>query len=123
MSLNRVKPHIKFRKSGEISLTTYITNLLEINVGDAIDVSLDEKSGDMYLYVAQRNCTPSDGIKGVTRSASVTKGFLRAQWKKLTDLIIQYDGRASEAYYRVGDPTEVNGILMLPIINRRNLAE
>ncbi len=119
---NRLRPHIKFRKSGEISLTSRITQLLDIHVGDAIDVAINEKSNDIFLYVAERDCHKQDGIRGVTRAASVTKGFMRAQHKRLTSQIIELDGRAAEAYYRVGTPTEIDGVLMLPIINRRNLA-
>ncbi|MFI3239484.1 MAG: hypothetical protein R3Y22_02690 [Bacteroidales bacterium] len=119
---NRLRPHIKFRKSGEISLTSHITELLDIHVGDAIDITINDKSNDIYLYVAERGCCKADRIRGVTRAASVTKGFMRAQHKRLTSLIIELDGRAPEAFYRVGEPTEIDGVLMLPIINRRNLA-
>ena len=115
-----VKPHIKFRKCGEISLTGRVSDLLGIEAGDAIDIV--EDLGEVYIYVSNRNCNPEDGLRGVTRKASSSKGFLRVQWKEMAQYIIDKDGRASEAYYRVDEPVEISGTKYLPIITRRNYA-
>ena len=120
LGITTVKPHIKFRKCGEISLTGRVSALLGIEAGDAIDIVEDK--GEMYIYVSCRKCRVEDGLRGVTRKASTSKGFLRAQWKELSMYIINKDGRAQEAYYRVGEPLEINGTLYLPIITRRNYA-
>lgn len=115
-----IKPHIKFRKSGEISLTGRVSSLLGIEAGDAIDIV--EDMGEVYIYISKRKCRPQDGWRGITRKASSSRGFLRVQWKEMAQYIIKKDGRAQEAYYRVGEPVVINGTQYLPIITRRNYA-
>lgn len=120
LGIMNVKPHIKFRECGEISLTGRVSALLYIEAGDAIDIV--EDMGEVYIYVSARGCRQEDGLRGVTRKASSSPGFLRLQWKEMAQYIINKDGRAREAYYRVGEPVEINGTRYLPIITRRNYA-
>ncbi len=120
LGIMNVKPHIKFRECGEISLTGRVSALLGIEAGDAIDIV--EDMGEVYIYVSARGCRQEDGLRGVTRKASSSPGFLRVQWKEMAQYIINKDGRAREAYYRVGEPVEINGTRYLPIITRRNYA-
>ncbi|MDD3037138.1 hypothetical protein [Bacteroides sp.] len=116
---SNIKPDIKFMPNGDIHLTSRVVSLLDIKAGDSIQISYD--NDEVYIYVHMRQAI-NDNIAGIARRTSKTTGYLRVRWTSLCRKIISMDGRANFAAYRVGEPYEINGLKVLPIITRKNYA-
>lgn len=117
--LSNIKPDIKFMPNGDINLTAKVVSLLGLKEGDSIQVATDDD--ELYLYIHMRNAIDKN-ISGIARRANKTSKSLRVRWIPLCKKIIDMDGRASFAAYRVGDPYEKDGRIVLPIITRKNYA-
>lgn len=117
---SNVKPDIKFMPNGDIHLTAKVVSLLGIKEGDAIQVARDEND-ETYIYIHTRRAKDKN-ITGIARRANKSAGYLRVRWLSLSREIIKSDGRAPFAAYRVGDPHEIEGLKVLPIITRKNYA-
>lgn len=118
MPINNIRPDIKILSSGEISIMSYIYQALEINPGDAI--GFKEINGELHIYISHKNA--KSNIKGRTYRSCKSGNHLRIQWVEQAKSIIKKDGHSDRAYYRAGEPIEINGIKYLPIITRRNYA-
>lgn len=105
--------------NGDIHLTSKVVSLLGIQEGDAIQVAKDKD--ETYIYIHARQVKDKN-ITGIARRANKSAGYLRVRWESLCRKIISSDGRSSSAAYRVGDPHEIEGRKVLPIITRKNYA-
>lgn len=116
---DNIKPDIKFMPNGDIHLTSKVVSLLGIQEGDSIQVATDDE--EVYIYIHMRNVKEKN-VSGIARKASRSTRYLRVRWASLCKKIIGMDGRANSAAYRVGDPHEIDGRTVLPIITRKNYA-
>ena len=105
--------------NGDIHLTSKVVSLLDIHEGDAIQVATEDD--EVYIYVHMRDVKKKN-VVGIARRANKASGYLRVRWTSLCKKIINMDGRAKYAAYRVGDPYEKEGLSVLPIITRKNYA-
>ena len=87
-------------------------------MGDAIGIK--EINEEVYLYILEENAEHQ--YRGKAYSSCKNSRHVRIHWKELSMYIINKDGRAQEAHYRVGEPLEINGTRYLPIITRKNYA-
>lgn len=105
--------------NGDIHLTSKVVSLLGIKEGDAIQVARD--NDETYIYIHTRQAKDKN-ITGIARRANKSAEYLRVRWASLSREVINSDGRATFAAYRVGDPHEIDGRKVLPIITRKNYA-
>jgi ABC-type lipoprotein release transport system permease subunit len=117
--VSNIKPDIKFMPNGDIHLTSKVVSLLNIQEGDSIQLATDDE--EVYMYIHMRNVKEKN-VSGIARKASKFPNYLRIRWTSLCRKIIEMDGRAEYAAYRVGDPYEKEGHRVLPIITRKNYA-
>ncbi|MEG1729605.1 MAG: hypothetical protein RR280_08725 [Bacteroidaceae bacterium] len=112
---------IKFKKNGLIEISVKVTRILNIENGDAINITPID--GEMYLYVASKNNQKNNGTKGICRTTKKRDAFMRAYWKELCEKVITLEGGQSKnACYRVGTPIKIENKTLLPIITRVNYA-
>lgn len=105
--------------NGDIHLTSKVVSLLGIQEGDSIQIADDDE--EIYIYIHMRSVKEKN-VSGIARKASKSSGYLRVRWTSLCRKIIEMDGRADFAAYRVGDLYEIDGRKVLPIITRKNYA-
>lgn len=116
---NGRKPDIYFRRNGQIDITAKVSRILDIGVGDAINVW--HAGGEYYLYVAERNARGS--WRGVCREVNNRSHYFRANFNELAKQIIEASGK-EEAHLPVGMPIEMENLgTVLPLITRNNLYE
>lgn len=117
--VNNIKTDIRFCSNGTIELSAKVSQLLGIENGDYI--SFLEENEEFYIFIHAKASQPLSCKGKCTRSRQKSK-FMRVAWKEACTKVINNDGRAPEARYRVGEPIQQNGQTLLPIITRRNYA-
>lgn len=117
MTIDNIKPDIRFRKNGMIDISSRITNILGIQKGDAINIY--SEGHETYLFISAKQ-PAIKSYRGICYPPVKNGRFMRAYWVELARKIITESG-AEEAHYRVGEPVERMGKTMLPIITRINL--
>ncbi len=113
------RPDIYFHRNGQIDITARVSNALDLQCGDAINIW--HASGEYYLYVTERNVKGK--YRGVCRKVNRKSRYFRANFYDLAKSIIEVCGK-QEAYLPVGEPVEIENIgVAIPIITRNNLYE
>lgn len=121
--LDNTRRHdITFNADGRIEISAHITRALDLRPGDVIDVAVDERHRECYLYVKYR----AQQLSGRHRAQCYRTGrgrtcnSLRAHSVELCRQMLDMRGcSASQARLPVGDPVEIPGTgKALPIIIR-----
>ena len=122
--LDNTRRHdITFNVDGRIEISARVSKALGLHPGDVIDVAIDERSRECYLYVRRRAENISGRHKAqvyVTNSRIRNCNSLRAHSVEICRQVLDMRGfSVSQARLPVGDPVEITGIgKALPIIIR-----
>lgn len=114
-------PDISFYPNGRIDITARLAKMLNLQCGDVIDIS--REGGEYYLHKRFQDFKPIGRHAAccyATHRYKNTCNNLRVYYKPLTDHILALVG-ADVARLAVGEPVNVNGILAVPIIYKRNI--
>jgi len=115
--ISNVKPDISFRK-GIIEVSAKVATLLGLENGDIAGFKQDDE--ELYIYLYEK--ASGRNYKGRCIQCKKNSRFIRIYWKDFCNKVIELDGRAQEAKYRVGDPVKKGEKTFIPIITRKNYA-
>lgn len=121
--LDNTRRHdITFNADGRIEISARVTRALDLRPGDVIDVAVDERHRECYLYIKYRAQQLSGRHKAqcYRTGRGRTCNSLRAHSVELCRKVLDMRGfSASQARLPVGDPVEIPGTdKALPIIIR-----
>lgn len=119
--LNNTRRHdITFNVDGRIEISARATRALGLHPGDVIDIAVDERSREVYLYIKHRQPTGRHKAQCYRTGKGRTCNSLRAFSVDICRQVLDMRGYScTQAKLPVGDPIEVDGISQaLPIIIR-----
>ena len=120
---NTRRHDITFNSDGRIEISARVTRALDIHPGDVIDIAVDDRTREVYLYVKHR--APLAGrhkAQCYRTGKGRTCNSLRAHSVEICRKVIDMRGRhETQARLPVGDVIAIDGISRaLPIIIRYN---
>lgn len=113
---NTRRPDITIHASGQIDITAYIAETLDLQEGDSIDILTD--GVEYYLYVAARKTNASGRHHALCRPSKAGSRHFRAYSRPLVTAILSQCGSRKHAAFTIGLPTLINGHKAIPIITR-----
>lgn len=122
--LDNTRRHdITFNSDGRIEISARASKALGLHPGDVIDIAIDERSRECYLFVKHRAERLSGRHKAqvyVTNSRIRNCNSLRAHSVEICRQVLDMRGFSdTQARLPVGDPVEITGMgKALPIIIR-----
>ncbi len=119
---NTRRHDITFNADGRIEISSRVTRALDLRQGDVIDVAVDERHRECYLYVKYRagQLSGRHQAQCYRTGKGHTCNSLRAHSVELCRQVLDMRGfSATQARLPVGDPVEIPGTgKALPIIIR-----
>lgn len=119
--LNNTRRHdITFNVDGRIEISARATRALGLHPGDVIDIAIDERSREVYLYIKHRAPAGRHKAQCYRTGKGRTCNSLRAFSVDICRQVLDMRGYScTQAKLPVGDPITVDGInKALPIIIR-----
>lgn len=119
--LNNTRRHdITFNADGRIEISARATRALDLHPGDVIDIAIDERSREVYLYAKHRAPAGRHKAQCYRTGKGRTCNSLRAHSIEICRQVLDMRGYScTQAKLPVGDPIAVDGINQaLPIIIR-----
>ena len=112
------RPDISFSRNGRIELSSRVAQLLTLHKGDVIDVLIDDRTGDCFLY---RKCHTLEGMRHeaqVYRTNACGQHF-RTYSRRLCREVLQALNFHGEKMRLPtgGEVVPIEGHDVLPIIN------
>lgn len=117
---NSRRHDITFNAGGRIEISARVTRALDLHAGDVIDIAVDERTREVYLYVKHR--APLAGrhkAQCYRTGKGRTCNSLRAHSVEICRQVLDMRGFSClQARLPVGDPIEIQGVKALPLIIR-----
>lgn len=102
------RPDITFHQSGKIDITARVSNAIDIQEGDVIDLAEDR--GEYYLYVRVKACDAVGKHEGRCRPTKRSKNGgrnFRAYSKRLCDFVLACSGSHDRARVPAGKGEDI----------------
>ena len=117
---NSRRHDITFNASGRIEIGARITRALDLHPRDVIDIAVDERTREVYLYVKHRQPAGRHKAQCYRTGKGHTCNSLRANSVEICRQVLDMRGfSATQARLPVGDPVEIPGTgKAMPIIIR-----
>lgn len=118
--LDNTRRHdISFNADGRIEISSRVTRALDLCPGDVIDIAVDERTREVYLYVKHRQPAGRHKAQCYRTGKGHTCNSLRAHSVEICRQVLDMRGYScSQAKLPVGDAVEIQGKKALPIIIR-----
>lgn len=116
---NTRRHDITFCADGRIEISAHVTRSLDIRPGDVIDIAVDERTREVYLYVKHRQPAGRHKAQCYRTGKGRTCNSLRAHSVEICRQVLDLRGfSATQAKLPVGDVVEIHGVKALPLIVR-----
>lgn len=116
---NTRRHDITFNASGRIEISSRVTRELDLKPGDVIDIAVDERTREVFLYVKHRQPTGRHKAQCYRTGKGHTCNSLRAHCVEICRQVLDIRGfSATQAKLPVGDPVDIQGVKALPLIVR-----
>lgn len=116
---NTRRHDITFCADGRIEISAHVTRSLDIRPGDVIDIAVDERTREVYLYVKHRQPAGRHKAQCYRTGKGRTCNSLRAHSVEICRQVLDLRGfSATQAKLPVGDVVEIHGEKALPLIVR-----
>lgn len=116
---NSRRHDITFNAGGRIEISARVTLALGLQPGDVIDVAVDERTREVYLYVKHRQPAGRHKAQCHRTGKGRTCNSLRAHSVEICEQVLRMRGYSdTQAKLPVGDPVDLQGTRALPLIIR-----
>jgi hypothetical protein len=114
------RPDISFRRDGLIQISTRLTQLLSLQKGCGINITMH--NGEYYIFALYR--TPMEPRSHVATCFPSKRGgnHFRVHSSKLCAAMLNAVNAPSRASFFVGGAEQINGKTFVPIITRNPLS-
>ena len=119
---NTRRHDITFNADGRIEISARVTKALDLHPGDVIDIAIDERGRECYLYVKHRNPAGKHKAQCYRTGKGKVCYSLRAHSVEICRQVLDMRGfSTTQARLPVGDVIEIPCVgTALPIIIRYN---
>lgn len=116
---NTRRHDIAFHANGRIEISAHVTRVLGILPGDVIDIAVDERTREVYLYVKHRQPAGRHKAQCYRTGKGRTCNSLRAYSVEICRQVLDIRGdKVRQVKLPVGDPVDLQGAQALPLIIR-----
>ena len=117
---NTRRHDITFCADGRIEISARVTRALDIQPGDVIDIAMDERCREVYLYVKHRQPAGRHKAQCYRTGKGRTCNSLRAHSVEICRQVLDMRGfSCTQAKLPVGDPVDIPCVgKALPVIIR-----